>query len=104
MTETVTVTPAAGIDSDGNPANSGDPVVLTPLEVAPGNLLVRHGVGGDLTGVEFTVYLPLRVRFEGAWTSTEDLVRTGEQGPQACHQARGGRRGGVPQGHRLDDP
>jgi hypothetical protein len=78
VTETVTVTPAAGIDSDGNPANTGDPVVLTPLEVAPGNLLVRHGVGGDLTGVEFTVYLPLRVRFEGAWTSTEDLVRTGD--------------------------
>lgn len=78
MTETVTVTPAAGIDSDGNPSNAGDPVTLTPLEVAPGNQLLRYGAGGDLTGVEWTVYLPLRVRFEGSWTPTEELVRTGD--------------------------
>lgn len=79
MTETVTVTPASGVDSDGNPAAAGDPVTLTALEVAPGNQLVRYGAGGDLTGVEFTVYLPLRVQYEGAWTPIEDLVRTGDE-------------------------
>lgn len=78
MTETVTVTPAAGIDSDGNPADAGDPVTLTPLEIAPGNQLVSHGAGGDLTSVEFTVYLPLRVRVDGAWTPIEELVHTGD--------------------------
>lgn len=78
MTEVVTVTPAGGIDSDGNPATPGTPVTLTPLEIAPGNLMVRYGQGGDLTDVEFTVYLPLRVLGEDGWIDTDSLITNGD--------------------------
>lgn len=79
MSETVTVTPAGGIDSNGDPAATGTPVTLTPLEIAPGNMLVRYGAGGDLTDVEFTVYLPLRIQDGGTWTEVSTLVATGDQ-------------------------
>lgn len=62
MSETVTVQPQVKLDAHGNPEVPGDPVVLTPLEVEPGNTLLSYGIGGDLDDVEFTVYLPLRVR------------------------------------------
>lgn len=80
MTETVTITEAVELDNQGNPvATAGDPVVLTPLEVAPGNTLLTFGVGGDLDDVEFTVYLSLKTRMqvdvdEWAWIDTTTLV------------------------------
>lgn len=75
MTETVTVTPPVELDTSMNPiAGGGDPVVLTPLEVAPGNTVLQYGVGGDLDDVEFTVYLALRTKVEGEWVATETLV------------------------------
>jgi hypothetical protein len=80
VTETVTVTPQVKYDTDGNPVpGSADPVELTPLEVAPGNTLLSFGIGGELDDVEFTVYLPLRVRtgMDGTaalYQDTTDLV------------------------------
>lgn len=79
MTETVTVTPDGGINSDGDPVTDGTTITLTPLEVAPGNLLLRYGTGGDLTDVEFTIYLPLRINISGTWTDTDTLIRTGDR-------------------------
>jgi hypothetical protein len=81
VSETVTVTAAVELDGDGNPIVVDpvpDPVVLTPLEVAPGNTLLAYGIGGDLDDVEFTVYLPLRVRrlvdTEWLWLDVTTLV------------------------------
>lgn len=79
MIETVTVTPDGGINSDGDPDTDGATVTLIPLEVAPGNLLLKYGTGGDLTDVQFTIYLPLQVNISGSWTDTETLVRTGDR-------------------------
>ena len=79
MSETVTVTAPAGLDDNGDPLTAGDPITLTPLEIAPGNVLIRWGVGGDLTDVTFTVFLPLRVRTDpDTWTETAELVHTGD--------------------------
>lgn len=75
MAETVTVTAPVELDSDMNPvAGSGGSVVLTPLEVAPGNSVLQYGVGGDLDDVEFTVYLSLRSKVDGEWVDTETVV------------------------------
>ena len=75
MTETVTVTPPVELNANMNPVGGGgDPVVLTPLEVAPGNTVLQYGVGGDLDDVEFTVYLPLRTKIDADWVDTETLV------------------------------
>lgn len=81
MTETVTVTPAAGqLDTDGDPVSGGDDIELTPLEIAPGNALYRFGAGGDLTDIEFTVYLPLRSRTDlNTWVDTDTLIATGDR-------------------------
>lgn len=106
MTETITVTPARVIGADGDPTGDGEPVTLTPLEIAPGNLLVRYGVGGEFTDVEFTVYLPLRVRSEeNTWVDTETLIATGDDVVvrgrrcvamvQVWRSQRGGGRGGL---------
>ncbi|SCX05968.1 hypothetical protein [Mycolicibacterium fluoranthenivorans] len=62
MSELVTITPQAGRNTDGDPQPAGTPFDLFALEVAPGNTLLRFGVGGDLDSVEFTAYLPLRRR------------------------------------------
>lgn len=62
MTEQVTITPGGGSDSKGNPKPTGTPFTVPALEIAPGNTQLRFGVGGDLDNVEFTVFLPLRVR------------------------------------------
>lgn len=74
MAETVVVTAPKGFDSGGNPTGGGSPVTLTPLEVAPGNTVLSLGVGGDLDDVEFTVYLPLRVKVGADWVATDTLV------------------------------
>ena len=76
MSEQVTVVPA-GVNSDGNPV-TGDPLTLAATEIAPGNALVRFGSGGDLTDVEFTVYLPLRTQSQGSWVDTATLIADGD--------------------------
>jgi hypothetical protein len=80
MTETISVLGAIGNDTDGDPITVDDPVTLTPLEIAPGNALMRFGKGGDLTDVEFTVYFPLRVR-TGAdeWSEVDTLIHDGDE-------------------------
>lgn len=59
MAETVTVRPQRKLDSDGNPAAAGSPVVLTPIAIAPGNTVRSYGDQGDLDQADFTVYLKL---------------------------------------------
>jgi hypothetical protein len=80
VSETVSVIPTVGNDSNGDPVEQSDPITLTPLEISPGNTVIRYGFGGDLTDVEFTIYLPLRVRTAtGTWMATEDVVRNGDE-------------------------
>lgn len=62
MTEQVTITPDIGSDAKGNPKPAGTPFTVPALEVAPGNTLLRYGVGGDLDSADFTVFLPLQIR------------------------------------------
>jgi len=60
MSEVVTVTPTAiGNDTNGDPLPQGKPVTLYPYEIEPGNATIKPGQGGELTDVEFTVYLPI---------------------------------------------
>ena len=60
MAETVTVIAGSGgYDSDGNPLPAGAPVEIRTLGVAPGNTMLKLGVGGDLDDVQYTVYMPL---------------------------------------------
>jgi len=78
--ETVTVTPTVGNDSDGDPVAQGAPITLTPLQISPGNMLNKYGKGGDLTDVEFTVYLPLRIRTAtDILTAVDDVIHDGDQ-------------------------
>lgn len=80
MSETVTITPTVGNDSDGDPVAPGAPITITPLKVAPGNMLVKYGKGGDLTDVEFTVYLPLRVRTDiDTLTPVDEVIHDGDE-------------------------
>ena len=105
MTETVTVTQLSGNDSDGDPVEASEEITLTPLEIAPGNMLIKYGTGGDLTDVEFTLYLPLRTATDEGYVDTDTLVRTGddiEVRGRTCvalvstwRSQRGGDRGGV---------
>jgi hypothetical protein len=106
VTETVTVNSMVGNDSDGDPIASAGSITLSPLEIAPGNMLQKYGTGGDLTDVEFTVYLPLRVRTNiDTWTETADVIKDGDEivvRGKTCtalvelwQAGRGGSRGGV---------
>ena len=80
MKETVTVTPTVGNDSDGDPVAQGAPITLTPQEIAPGNMLRKYGKGGDLTDVEFTVYLPLRIRTEAdTYLPVDEVIHDGDE-------------------------
>lgn len=56
MSEQVTVIPQSSLDSDGNPAPSGTPVVLNAFAVAPGNTTLQFGDTGDIDSADFTVY------------------------------------------------
>lgn len=69
MTEQVTITPQAGIDANDDPLPAGDPFTLDGL-VAPGDSSTFPGADGDLDSVEFTVYVPLRVKRAGEWVRT----------------------------------
>ena len=77
MTETVTVT-KVGKDPNGDPLVPGDPIVLTPLEVAPGARQLQYNTGGDLANIEYTVYFPLRVQYAGDWVDIETLIGDGD--------------------------
>ena len=77
MKETVTVIPTVDHDRHGNPVPQGPPLVVTPLEIAPGNATMRPGQGGDLTDVEFTIYLPRRIHNGSGFSETETLVKNG---------------------------
>lgn len=81
MSETVTITPGGTeLNADGDPVTAGSPIELTAMEIAPGNVLIRWGVGGDLTDVNYTVFLPLRVRTDpDTWAETSTLVHTGDE-------------------------
>lgn len=74
MAETVTIVPNAGRNSDGDPVEPGAAFDILALEVAPGNTLQRFGVGGDLDTVDFTVFLPLRVRDGESYVSTSSKL------------------------------
>jgi hypothetical protein len=74
MAETVTITPAGGRDSDGDPVEDGTPFDVRAMEVAPGNTLLRFGIGGDLDTVDFTVFLPLRIRDGEEYVSTTEKM------------------------------
>jgi hypothetical protein len=106
VTETVTITTTAGNDSNGDPIAQTQSITLTPLEIAPGNMLRKYGTGGDLTDVEFTVYFPLRVRVGvNDYTDTTNVVMNGDEievRGKICtalvelwQSSRGGQRGGV---------
>lgn len=79
MAETVTVTPRSGLDANNDPIADGTPFTLTPLEVAPGNTVVKYDIDGDLDDVEFTVFFPLTVfrTAEAGYERVEDLVKDG---------------------------
>ena len=67
--EPVTVTPAGGLDSDGNPISDGTPVVIDAITVAPGNTTGQFTESGGLDSTEFTVYLPI-----GSPVNDDDLI------------------------------
>lgn len=102
MAETVTITPIGGTNTDGDPAADGTAFDVRALEIAPGNTLQRFGVGGDLDTVDYTVFLPLRMRDGETYVATsskltEDfsiLVRGRKCLGRAQEWASGGR-GGV---------
>jgi len=105
MSETVTVTALSGYDSDGDPATAGEVITLRALEIEPGNMLIKYGRGGDLTDVEFTVFLPLHVRTADGFAAIETLIRDGDEisvRGRSCtalveiwRSGRGGSRGGA---------
>lgn len=59
MTETVTMRRRAGNDRRGNPRPAGAAFDVAALEVAPGNTLLRFGIGTNMSSIEHTAYLPL---------------------------------------------
>lgn len=72
MSETVRIIPQGGRNSDGDPLPAGTPFDLVAWEIAPGNTLLRYGIGGDLDSVDFTAFLPLRCRVavDADWQTT----------------------------------
>ena len=80
MTETVTIYTTAGNNSDGDPVAQGAALTLTPLEIAPGNMMVKYGTGGDLRDVQFTVFFPLRVRTAvDTYSNVADVIHDGDE-------------------------
>jgi hypothetical protein len=61
MTETVTVTPRFGLDSDGNPVADGTPGDLEAFAVEPGNSTITYTNAGDVDNVAFTVFFQAAV-------------------------------------------
>lgn len=73
MTEVVIITPQVGIDANDDPLPGGEPFSVHAL-VAPGNTTVRPGADGQLDVVEFTAYLPLRIKAAEGWVRTSTLL------------------------------
>ncbi len=69
MSETVTITPFADRDADGNPVSAGAAYSLTAKAVAPGNTMLAYRTGGDVEEADFTVFLPL-----GSVINDNDLI------------------------------
>lgn len=69
MTETVTITPQGGFDANNDPVADATPFTVTGY-VAPGNTTLKPGAEGDLDQVEFTVYLPLKIKRSYRWVRT----------------------------------
>lgn len=73
MTEIVTVIPQAGIDENDDPYPGGEPFSVRAL-VAPGNTTARPGADGQLDVIDFTAYLPLRIKGGEGWVRTSTLL------------------------------
>lgn len=73
MTEIVTITPQTGIDANDDPVAGAEPFTVSAL-VAPGNTTVRPGADGQLDVVDFTAYLPLRIKGAEGWVPTSTLL------------------------------
>ena len=69
MTETVTITPQAGVDDNSDPLPAATPFTMTGF-VAPGNTTTTPGNDGNLDEVTFTVYLPLKIKRSYQWVRT----------------------------------
>lgn len=69
MTETVTITPQAGVDDNSDPLPAAAPFTMTGF-VAPGNTTTTPGNDGNLDEVTFTVYLPLKIKRSYQWVRT----------------------------------
>lgn len=76
MSEPVTITPQAGLDDNDDPLPAAEPFTISGL-VAPGATTVDPGTEGTLDSVDFTVYLPLKIRQDGGWVRTS-AVLTGD--------------------------
>lgn len=74
MTETVTVTPRFGLDSDGNPVADGTPVTMQAFAVAPGNTTITYTNAGDVDNVAFTVFFTAAVAIKD-----DDLIVVRDQ-------------------------
>lgn len=72
-TEAVTITPQGGLDAHDNPLPAGVSFEVGAL-IAPGNTTLRPGADGDLDTVDWTVYLPLRIKQSGAWVRTVEAM------------------------------
>lgn len=69
MSEEVVITPQAGLDAYDDLQAAGDPITVRGL-VAPGDTTTDPGADGSLDQVEFTVYLPLRIKQDTGWVRT----------------------------------
>jgi len=73
VSEPVTITPqTGGLDANDDPLPTGAPggPVTVRGHVAPGNTTLSAGADATLDAVDFTIYLPLRVRQPGGWVRT----------------------------------
>jgi hypothetical protein len=73
VSERVTITPQVGVDANDDPLPGGVPFDVWAL-IAPGNTAVRYGADSQLDSVDFTAYLPLRVRQPSGWVAVSSLL------------------------------
>lgn len=73
MTEAVVVTPLAGLDANDDPLPAGTPFTLRGF-VAPMGTTTEPGPDGDLDVVDYTVFLPLKVKMPNGWVRTTVLL------------------------------
>jgi len=73
VSEILTITPQAGLDANDDPLPASTPFTLRGL-VAPTNTTVQPGADGNLDEVDFTIYLPLKIKQPSGWTRTSALL------------------------------